>query len=63
MSAKPQRLTLIGTTVVMLTLAGCASTPVARVPATRFEVTATQKAPPPAATRTGVVRKIGRAHV
>ncbi len=56
MSAKPQRITLIGTTVVMLTLVGCASTPVARVPATRFEVTATQKAPAPATTRTGVVR-------
>lgn len=56
MSVNPRRLTLIGTTVVILTLVGCASTPVARTPASRFEVTATQKPPVPAATRTGIVR-------
>ena len=55
-----RRVTLIGTTVVLLTLVGCASTPVARVPATRFEVTAVQKAPSPTATRTGVVRTATR---
>ena len=56
MSANPRRLTLIGTTVVILTLVGCASTPVARVPASRFEVTPVQKSPSAAPTRTGIVR-------
>ena len=55
-----RRVTLIGTTVVLLTLVGCASTPVARVPATRFEGSAVQKAPSPTATRTGVVRTATR---
>ena len=52
--------TLISATVVMLTLVGCSSTPVARVPATRFEVTATPKTPASTATRTGVVRTATR---
>lgn len=56
MSAKPLRLTLIGTTVVLMTLVGCSSTPVARVPATRFEVTPAQKSPSLSPTRTGIVR-------
>ena len=55
MSAKPRHLTLIGTTVIILTLVGCASTPVARVPASRFEVTPVQKSPFSTATRTGIV--------
>lgn len=56
MSARLQRLTLISTTVVMLTLAGCANTPVARPPASRFEVAAAPKSPAAQATRTGIVR-------
>ena len=56
MSTNPRRLTLIGATVVILTLVGCASTPTARVPASRFEVTATHKSPSPGPTRTGIVR-------
>ncbi|MEK6533538.1 MAG: CHAP domain-containing protein [Nitrospirota bacterium] len=55
MSAKSLRLTLIGTTVALITLVGCADTPVARVPASRFEVTPVQKSPSSTATRTGIV--------
>lgn len=55
MSAKPLRLTLIGTTVALITLVGCAGTPVARVPASRFEVTPVQKSSSATATRTGIV--------
>jgi len=47
------RVSLIGATVVIMTLAGCSSTPVARVPSSRFEVTPVQKSP--SATRTEIV--------
>ena len=60
MSVKPLRLTLIGTTVALITLVGCAGTPVARVPASRFEVTPVQKSPSATATRTGIVHTATR---
>lgn len=56
MSVNPLRLAVIGTTVAIMTLVGCSSTPVARVPATRFEVTPAQPSPSFQATRTGIVR-------
>ncbi|HEX7767268.1 MAG TPA: CHAP domain-containing protein [Nitrospira sp.] len=56
MSVNPLRIAVIGTTVAVMTLVGCSSTPVARVPASPFDVTPAQKLPSLSPTRTGIVR-------
>lgn len=54
--AIPLRLILIAATVAMMTLVGCSSTPVSRVPTSRADVTPISQSSPSSPSRAGIVR-------